>query len=160
SDVHVDVRTNGKKLQRYIDAVNRESPDLIIFCGDMVSSGTGYIDQGASALGRLRARYGVYACLRDHDYFSDPEMAAVRLEENGVTVVRDQSKVIEAAGSTISLTGVTNVYRKPAIPGRVETLEKSRTHTGLDVFYTHQPSNWIVESASDSGYNLFLAGHT
>src|SRR5215831_9152191 len=140
SDVHVDVRTNGKKLQRYIDAVNRESPDLIIFCGDLVSSGTGYIDQAASALGKLRARYGVYACLGDHDYFSDPEMVAGRLEENGVTVLRDQSKVIEAAGSTISLTGVTNVYRKPAIPGRVETLEKSRTHTGLDVFYTHQPS--------------------
>src|SRR5262249_24451881 len=37
SDVHVDFRTKGKKLERYVDAVNRESPDIVIFCGDLVS---------------------------------------------------------------------------------------------------------------------------
>jgi len=160
SDVHVDIRTNGEKLRRYIDAANAESPDLIVFCGDLVSSGTGYIDQAASALGKLRAKYGVLACLGDHDYFSDPEMVASRLEANGVSVLRDESRVIKAGQSEISLTGVTNVYRKPAIPARVQTLEQNRTQAGLDVFFTHQPSNWIVESAADAGYNLFLAGHT
>src|SRR5262249_41352950 len=160
SDVHVDIRTNGDKLQRYIDAVNSQSPDLIIFCGALVSSGTAYIDQAATALGRLRAKYGVFACLGDHDYFSDPEMVASRLEANGVTVLRDESRVIKAGGSEISLTGVTNVYRKPAIPGRVQMLEQKRTHAGLDAFFTHQPSNWIIESAADAGYNLILAGHT
>src|SRR5260370_15458630 len=95
SDVHVDIRTNGKKLERYIDAVNHESPDLIIFCGDLVSQGTAYIDQAATALGRLRAKYGVFACLGDHDYFSDPEMVASRLEANGITVLRDESRVMQ-----------------------------------------------------------------
>jgi predicted MPP superfamily phosphohydrolase len=160
SDVHVDGRTNGKKLERYIQAVNQQSPDLIIFCGDLVSSGTGYIDQAASALGKLRARYGVVACLGDHDYFSDPEMVASRLELNGITVLRDQSRTVRAGGSEISLTGVTNVYRKPASPAAVRALEQNRPHDALDIFYTHQPSNWIVESAADSGYNLVLAGHT
>jgi predicted MPP superfamily phosphohydrolase len=160
SDVHVDMRTRGQKLDRYIDAVNRESPDLIIFCGDLVSSSTTYIDQAATALGRLKARYGVFACLGDHDYFSDPEMVASRLEANGIVVLRDESRVIDAGGSQVSLTGVTNVYRKPAVPGRVQALAQGRTHSGLDVFFTHQPSNWIVDSASASGYNLFLAGHT
>jgi predicted MPP superfamily phosphohydrolase len=160
TDVHVDIRTNGKKLERYIEAVNREAPDLIIFCGDLVSSGTGYIDQGASALGMLKAKYGVFACLGDHDYFSDPEMVASRLELNGITVLRDESKVIKAGGWEISLTGVTNVYRKPAIPGKVQALEQNRPRGGLDIFYTHQPSNWIVGSAAASGYNLVLAGHT
>src|SRR5262249_35031543 len=160
SDVHVDVRTNGKKLERYIEAVNHESPDLIIFCGDLVSSGTGYIDHAASALGRLRAKYGVYACLGDHDYFSDPELVASRLEANGVTVLRDESRVIKAGGSEISLTGVTNVYRKPAIPGRVQMLEQKRTHAGLDAFFTHQPSNWILESPPPPPSNLPLPSHT
>jgi predicted MPP superfamily phosphohydrolase len=160
SDVHVDIRTNGGKLDRYIQAVNAQSPDLIIFCGDLVSSGTAYIDQAATALGRLRAKYGVFACLGDHDYFSDPEMVASRLELNGITVLRDEYRLVKTDGGEISLTGVTNVYRKPASPGAVLALAEKRPHRGLDIFYTHQPSNWIVESAAAAGYNLFLAGHT
>jgi predicted MPP superfamily phosphohydrolase len=160
SDVHVDMRTRGSKLDRYIEAVNRQSPDLTIFCGDLVSSGTTYIDQAANALGKLKAKYGVFACLGDHDYFSDPEMVASRLEANGIVVLRDESRVVDAGGSQVSLTGVTNVYRKPAVPGRVQALAQGRPHSGLDVFFTHQPSNWIVDSASASGYNVILAGHT
>jgi predicted MPP superfamily phosphohydrolase len=160
SDVHVDIRTNGPKLDRYIQAVNAESPDLIIFCGDLVSSGTAYIDQAATALGRLKAKYGVFACLGDHDYFSDPEMVASRLELNGITVLRDESRIVKTDGGEISLTGVTNVYRKRANAGAFLALVQKRPHRGLDIFYTHQPSNWIVESAAAAGYNLFLAGHT
>jgi len=55
---------------------------------------------------------------------------------------------------------VTNVYRKPADPGRVLLLEQKRPSAGIDVFYTHQPSNWLVDSVSAAGYKLFLAGHT
>jgi predicted MPP superfamily phosphohydrolase len=160
SDVHADIRTGGAKLDRYIQAVNDQSPDLIIFCGDLVSSGTAYIDRAAAALGRLKAKYGVFACLGDHDYFSDPEMVASRLELNGITVLRDESRIVNAGGAEVSLTGVTNVYRKPASPGAVLALGQRRPHRGLDIFYTHQPSNWIVESAAAAQYNLFLAGHT
>jgi predicted MPP superfamily phosphohydrolase len=160
TDVHVDIRTNGEKLDRYIAAVNGESPDLIIFCGDLVSSGTEFVDQAASALGRLRATYGVFACLGDHDYFSNPELVASRLQASDITVLRDESRVVKTGGSEVSLTGVTNVYRKPAWEGAVRTLEEKRHRGGLDIFYTHQPSNWIVGSAAEAGYNLFLAGHT
>jgi uncharacterized protein len=160
TDVHVDNRTNGAKLANYIDTVNRENPDLVIFCGDLISSGTSYIDQAAEALGRLKASRGIYACLGDHDYFSDPDLVANALENHGITVLRNSVKVIPIGDGTISLTGLTNVYAKRPGSAELKTLEDARPKTALDIFYTHQPSNNLVASVAQSGYPLFLAGHT
>ena len=160
SDVHVDRYTNGAKLQAYTDRANANDPDLIVFCGDLISSGTDYIEQAARAMGGLRARYGVYACLGDHDYFSDPEMVTERLEANGLVVLRDASRTIEAGSARICLTGVTNVYRRPADRSTVQRLAAARPHGQLDIFMTHQPSTWLVQSVAAGGYDLFLGGHT
>jgi predicted MPP superfamily phosphohydrolase len=160
TDVHVDNRTNGAKLANYIDTVNRENPDLVIFCGDLISSGTSYIDLAAEALGRLKASQGVYACLGDHDYFSDPDLVATALERNGITVLRDSVKVIPIGDGTISLTGLTNVYAKRPNPAELKALEDARPKTALDIFYTHQPSIKRNASVAQSGNPLFLAGHT
>ncbi|HEY6330447.1 MAG TPA: metallophosphoesterase [Blastocatellia bacterium] len=160
TDVHVDNRTHGEKLEHYIDTVNSYHPDLVIFCGDLISSGTSYIDQAAAALGRLKATQGVYACLGDHDYFSNPDLVANSLEKNGMVVLRDSAKILPVGDSSISLTGVTNVYARRPNPSALNALEAARPKTALDIFYTHQPSNSLIDSVAAAGYPLFLAGHT
>ncbi|MGH9826384.1 MAG: metallophosphoesterase, partial [Blastocatellia bacterium] len=160
TDLHADPRTEGRKLQAYIDRANSLNPDLIVFCGDLVSSGTSYIQVGAAALGKLRARYGVFACLGDHDFFSDPQAVTRSLNDQGITVLRDAMQTVQIGASTISLTGLTNVYRSPARPDTVALLTGSRPHTSLDIFFTHQPSNWLVPIIAAAGYDLMLAGHT
>ena len=67
ADMQADGRTNGSKLQGYVDAVNGLKPDMVLFGGDLVTGGTDYIETGAAAMGKMEARYGVYACLGDHD---------------------------------------------------------------------------------------------
>src|SRR4030095_13132430 len=56
ADVQMDARTNGAKIENFINRVNGLTPDLIVICGDLVTSGTGYIDSAAAAMGRLKAR--------------------------------------------------------------------------------------------------------
>jgi predicted MPP superfamily phosphohydrolase len=160
SDLHFDRYTNGDKVQRYIDAAGAESPDLIVFCGDLVSNGTSYISQAASAMGGLKARLGVYACLGDHDYFSDPEMVAASLRQNGIHVIRDGFETVRVGSASICLTGLTNVYMKRATSEAVKDLMASRPRLDLDIFFTHQPSNWLVAEVGAAGYHLFLGGHT
>jgi len=160
SDVHVDRYTNGAKLQAYIDRANSNNPDLVVFCGDLVSSGTDYIEQAAKAMGGLRARYGVYACLGDHDYFSDPDLVTESLQANGLTVLRDASRTVDVGSARICLTGATNVYRKRLDSGTLARLAAARPHGQLDIFMTHQPSTWLVQAVAANGYDLFLGGHT
>ena len=160
ADVQVDGRTNGPRVQSFVDRVNGLNPDLILFCGDLVTSGTGYIEAAAEALGKLEARYSTYACLGDHDFFSDSAKVISSLEKSGVTVLNNSVALVPTNPSPISLVGITNVYRTRPAENVLQTLEQQRTQAAVNILLTHQPSEWLVKHAEENRYDLFLAGHT
>jgi predicted MPP superfamily phosphohydrolase len=158
--MHADPRTSDGKLQPFVERINSLKPDLIVFCGDLVSSGTAFIERGAAVMGKMEAPRGVYACLGDHDHFSDKEMVRQSLQKNGVTVLDNVSTVVPVGATYLSLTGITNVYRSRPSPETLNTIEQQRLHGPVNVLLTHQPSPWLVDFGADNGYNLFVAGHT
>ena len=160
ADIQVDSRTNGDKLEKYLRIVNGLDPDLIVFGGDLVTSGVSYIDQGAALMGRMRARRGVYASLGDHDHFSDRSMVINALQRNGVTVLDNVATVVPVGATYLSLTGITNVYRTRPSDRILNTIEQQRLRGPVNILLTHQPSRWLVRFAAEHGYDLFLAGHT
>lgn len=160
ADIQVDRRTNGRKLETYIETVNGLKPDLILFSGDAVTSGTAFVDQAAEAMGRLQARFGTYACLGDHDYFADRNLVVNRLRARGILVLENETTTVRLANASIVITGVTNVYRNHGSEGIVDKLARDRPQGSASILLTHQPSPWLVELAADRKYDLFLAGHT
>ncbi len=160
ADMHADPRTSDRKLQPYVDRINNLKPDLILFAGDLVSSGTAFIEKGAAVMGKMESRHGVYACMGDHDHFSDKEMVTQSLQKNGVTVLDNVATVVPVGATYLSLTGITNVYRSHPSTGTLDTIEQQRLHGPVNILLTHQPTPWLVSFAADHGYNLFLAGHT
>jgi uncharacterized protein len=160
ADVQADARTNGSKLQGYVASVNSLKPDLILFGGDLVTNGTDYITAGAEAVGKMEARHGTYACLGDHDYFADRNMVIRGLESNGITVLDNVATIVPVGSTYISLTGITNVYRTRPTTSALETIEQQRPRGPVNVLLTHQPSEWLVNYASEQDYDLLVAGHT
>ncbi|MEW6213169.1 MAG: metallophosphoesterase [Acidobacteriota bacterium] len=160
ADLQADGRTNGNKLDRFIDEVNRLNADLILFGGDLVTSGTDHIETGAAAFNRMKARRGIYACLGDHDYFSDSRLVRSSLEKNGVTVLNNTATVVPVDSSFISLTGLTNVYRTRPSDVALRTIEEQRPRGPVNILLTHQPSREIVRYAVGNRYDLVTAGHT
>jgi predicted MPP superfamily phosphohydrolase len=161
ADLQADGRTKGDKLQAYVDRVNQLKPDLILFAGDLVTSGTDYVETGAEAMGKMESRYGIYACLGDHDFFSNRQMVAASLQKNGVTVLDNVAAIVPVGPSFISIAGITNVYARPRpTPDALEAIEQQRPDAPVDIFLTHQPSPAIVDYATAKGYDLFVAGHT
>lgn len=160
ADIQVDRRTNGSKLQTYIETVNGLKPDLILFSGDAVTSGTAFVDHAAEAIGKLQARYGTYACLGDHDYFAGRDLVVSRLQSRGIVVLENETATVPLDTGSIVITGVTNVYRNQLSDGTVDKLARERPEGSASILLTHQPSTWLVELAADRKYDLFLAGHT
>ena len=160
ADMQADGRTNGNLLQAYVDRVNGLKPDLILFGGDLVTGGTDYIETGAQAMSRMQARYGTYACLGDHDFFSNRDMVAASLVENGITLLDNSAKVIAVGSASLSLAGITNVYRTRPAPTALASLEQTRGQGSVNILLTHQPSEWLVDYAAEHGYDLLAAGHT
>jgi predicted MPP superfamily phosphohydrolase len=160
ADVQADARTSGDKLQHYVDTVNGLTPDIVCFSGDLVTSGTDYIATGARALAEMKARYGVYACIGDHDIFSNRAQVVNNLRANGVTVLDNAAVEIAVEGSRVSLTGVTNAYADRPSDSELAAIEGRRQKGAVNLFLTHQPSEALVRYAQQQGYDLLLGGHT
>ena len=160
ADIQADGRTNGSKLQGYVDTVNNLKPDVVLFGGDLVTGGLDYIQTGAAAMGKMEARYGVFACLGDHDHFSNSEFVTRSLQENNVTVLNNVATLVPVGPTFLSITGITNVYRTRPTPQTLETIERQRPRGPVNIMLTHQPSEWLVDYSLKQDYNLFVAGHT
>lgn len=67
ADVQADKFTDDARLNNYLRKVNDAKPDLILIGGDLITSTPDYIKTSAKHLSMLRAPYGVYSCVGDHD---------------------------------------------------------------------------------------------
>ncbi len=160
SDLQADSRTGLRKLKRYIKKVNQLKPDVVFFTGDLVTSGEKYIEQGAEMLSNIQARYGVYACLGDHDYWSNPKKISELLNQYNVITLENVNKFVRVGFDSLLATFVTNVYQQRPSLDNLNMLMGAQPRGALDIFVTHQPSAELIEMAADAGYQLFLAGHT
>ncbi|MFQ5675555.1 MAG: metallophosphoesterase [bacterium] len=160
SDLQADPRTGRRKIKRYIRKVNRLKPDIVFFTGDLVTSGTKFISSAAAFLGNLKADYGVFACLGDHDVWSSHEQITKNLSENHVKVYEDKNDYIRIGFDSLMVTFVTNTYARPANLEKLNQLMGHQPRGALDILVIHQPTESIVELAAERGYHLFLAGHT
>ena len=72
SDLHLGRFSSAGQLERVVDAINAQAPDLVFFGGDFFAKflrdayALSFAHLSAQ-LGRIRARYGKYAVLGNHD---------------------------------------------------------------------------------------------
>lgn len=159
SDVQGDGRTTGAVLREYVQRVNDLQPDLIIFAGDLVTSGRSHIESTADVMGGLDATYGVFAIVGDHDIFSNREQVVNSLQRNGISVIEDSTAELMIDSIRVALTGVTYTYRTRPPAELLQSV--TNNHDGrYKIFLVHQPRESLVRLAASKGYDLFLAGHT
>lgn len=166
SDTQADSYTNRKRLGRYIDKVNETKPDLVLMGGDVITSSPDYINLAAEYLGDIKSRMGVYSCVGDHDNWAyrNDNPRSVRevssaLKERKVDMLNNENKIFSVGRAGIGVTFVTSTYA-----GRIgEDLLDSLTainHSSIKILLTHQPSQYLIERASEEHYDMLLAGHT
>ncbi|MFQ5822564.1 MAG: metallophosphoesterase [bacterium] len=160
SDLQADSRTKQRKMKRYVKKVNKLKPDLVFFTGDLVTSGTKYIDLGSKILGTIEAHYGVYACLGDHDIWAEPHSITNSLKSNNIVILENTNQFIHVGYDSFLVTFITNVYSHRPRMDQLYSLMGSQPRGALDILVTHQPSESVIELAAERGYHLFLAGHT
>jgi len=157
SDVHVaGPDMPPSRLRRIADQVNALKPDLVLFGGDFVSdkriATKHYPGSVALApLKYLRARFGVYAVLGNHDHWrSTPEIVQA-LRAANVRVLRNEA----AAVGPLQLGGVDDEHTgRDDVSATAKTMHSG---SGARVLLSHTP-DVVPELPSD--ITLVLAGHT
>lgn len=70
SDVHLGSVGSEERLPKLISCINQQKPDLVCIAGDLVDNYFPAIrnpERAAALLRGMESRYGVYACLGNHD---------------------------------------------------------------------------------------------
>ena len=168
SDSHMGTTFHAEGFARHLQRVQAQQPDVVVMVGDFVDESTTRADMMAAcqALGRMDAPYGVYFVFGNHDKnnyagegraYTGEELTAA-LEENGVTVLEDETVLIDdrfyLIGRQDASEAVEHRGGRASMAELTQNLDKSKFSIVLD----HQPRDYASQAAS--GVDLVLSGHT
>ncbi|WP_322574304.1 metallophosphoesterase [Fodinibius sp.] len=161
SDIQGDEYTGRNEIRNYIQQINTQNPDLIIFTGDLISYGTDFIEMSAEELGKAKSKYGTIAIVGDHDYWAGVPHVKKALNNQSIPLLQDENYTIQIDSTTkITITGVTEVYSKQSDSSTVDSLTKSASDSALKIFASHQVNDQLIAKAQQQNYHLVLSGHT
>lgn len=173
SDLHLhSFKGRQKTLDKFVDAINGQDADIVVFTGDLVSYGPWELDGLDTILSKIEARDGVFSVLGNHDYsaysnFPDSvqwryvDELKSRQEAMGWNLLLDENVPLIRGNDTISLIGVENISTHRAFLS-FGNLEKAMQ--GADgkykILLSHDPTHWELEVKDRPEIDLMLSGHT
>ena len=155
SDIHHSPFTGLEHIKRVVKVANRLRPDMCVLTGDYVSHEREYIAPVAAALGRLEAKYGIYACLGNHDHWTDADLITHMFRGEGIKMLVNEGFRFEAPGGSFWLAGVDDyMVGKTDVPSAL----KGSFPDEMKLLLAHNPI--IFREAARAGVDLTLSGHT
>lgn len=155
SDTHHSPFTNLEHIERAVKIANRLKPDMFILTGDYVSHERKYIEPVAKVLGKLKSEFGTFACLGNHDHWTDPDLVTKHFRDAGINVLINQGFRFEARGASFWLAGVDDY-----MVGKTDLAAALRGSfpDEMKLLLAHNPV--IFRQAVRAGVDLTLSGHT
>ena len=153
SDLHYTGLVAKSFFDHAVDLVNDMSVDLIAVTGDLVDR-PACMSWVPATLGRLRARYGVFVILGNHDCKQNLPTLRLMLAEAGLTHLGGRLQRLTIHGESIVVAGNELPWIVPA-PDMTQCPE---TEQGFRILLAHTPDQ--IDWAKHYGFDLMLAGHT
>ena len=155
SDFHYGPFVDPRHLERAIEAANDLDPDLIALTGDYISQDRVYAAPCAELVGRLRARYGVFAVLGNHDHWTDAKLIADLFQAEGIRVLINEGLRLDVREQSFWLAGVDDTM--VGLEDLSLALAGSSA-TEMKILLAHNPT--ILRRAARADVDLVLSGHT
>lgn len=155
SDIHHSRFTDLEHISRAVDIANKLKPDVVFLTGDYVSHDADYIAPVAEVLGGLESEFGTFACLGNHDHWTDAELVTDLLRGEGIKVLINEGLRFEARGSSFWLAGVDDYMAgKTDVPAALHGSFPDE----MKLLLAHNPV--IFRQSVRANIDLTLSGHT
>lgn len=163
SDIHGGSNSvDEEKLHYLVTLANQQQPDLIVLLGDFVSQqyfnrAKLKMDSGVVVknINGLKAKYGVYAVLGNHDWWNNGAKIRQELEANGIRVAENDVVPVDVNGQTIWILGIPDfLTRQPIV---LQMAMSGINKPGPIIAITHNPD---IFPEAPSNISLTIAAHT
>lgn len=156
ADMHFGLLSGENHAERLVEEMNELNPDIILMPGDLFDDDVQpFLDQEIDQiLSNLEAPYGVYASLGNHDKHDGTMNELIEaLENSGITVLYDETEVIQDQFSVIGRRDHTDPDRLP-LDSLITDVDFNKPVLVLE----HQP--YDLDIAQEAGIDLMVSGHT
>lgn len=166
SDLHIGPFMTAREISKIVEISNRAKPDLIALTGDFVTWDARTQYAVVEALAPLKAPYGVWGCLGNHEIWTHTEDSITRLfAARGIRILRQASAVIPEGRDSINLIGVDyqtrrsfGHHRAGFVREYLEGVQGIMLPSMVNILMSHNPNTF--DRAAAMGVDLSLAGHT
>ena len=153
SDIHISPFMTAAEIRRCVTMTNEQKPDLIVMTGDYLSWDTAWQGEVVQALAGLRAPYGVFGSLGNHESITQTEESITGLfAAQGIHILRQERTTIQLNGETINLIGIDDSQPDDS---KIEHMAMPDT---VNILLTHVPVPAALDWAVEHGFDLVLAG--
>jgi predicted MPP superfamily phosphohydrolase len=175
SDIHSGSFQDIRAVNKGIDLILKQQPDLIVFTGDLVNDRATEMEPYQNSFGRLTAPLGVFSTLGNHDYGDyvqwptaqakvDNLEALKKVHANmGWRLLMNEHVVLEKNGEKIALLGIENWGAKARFPkyGKMDLAYPGTENIPFKILLSHDPSHWDAQILPEyNSIDLMLSGHT
>jgi predicted MPP superfamily phosphohydrolase len=175
SDIHSGSFLLKEPVERSVEMILEQKPDIIFFTGDLVNSTAAEMEPFVEMFSRLTAPLGVYSILGNHDYgdyhhWNSMEEKKANFEELknmhkklGWTLLLNQHVNIPYKSTSFNVIGVENYSASPRFQkyGDLKKATEGMHVDTLNVLLSHDPSHWNDQVTPQySHIDLTLSGHT
>jgi predicted MPP superfamily phosphohydrolase len=175
SDIHSGSLNDLNAVQKGIDLIMAQKPDLIFFTGDLVNNISSEAKEFIPIFKQLNAPLGVYSILGNHDYGDYVEWDSIDAKKKnldqlkqyhqqmGWRLLLNEHIVIDKEGQQIAVLGVENTSFRNRFKsyGSLEKAYQGSRDLPFKILLSHDPSHWDGEvNSAYKDIDLTLSGHT
>ena len=156
TDIHLGSLFGRQYAAELTERINRQNADVVLFGGDQVDNSLDYVlrEKSYEPLKNIKSKYGVYAILGNHDYFSGRVPEELELFKSvGFRMLVDEAVDLPC---NVHLVGLED-YRSRQHNPNLEILA-GKDPGKANILLEHQPRRFL--EAEQAGYDLYMAGHT
>ena len=158
SDIHSGIYMTESNMREIFEIVNPLNAQAIMVTGDFVDSSDSQIEPLYKAIEMLKAEYGIFGCLGNHDHFANAQKVSAAVEQRGITMLNNSHVSIDIDGEKLGVIGIDDAGR-----GQSDFSDWSKALEGMNpdsfkIALTHRPDEW--DRTRLHAIDLTLAGHT
>ena len=175
SDIHLGSFISTEHVEKAIEIVLKQKPDLILFTGDLVNNRADETLPFIDVLSKLKAPHGVYSVLGNHDYgdyvsWDTPEAKDQNLHDLkqahakfGWRLLQNEHVSIKRGDAEIALLGIENWGGQMHFPkyGNMKQAYAGTEKYPVKLLLSHDPSHWSMQVIKDyKDIDITFSGHT
>jgi predicted MPP superfamily phosphohydrolase len=162
SDIHAGSFPDHTPFQEVRYILEGIKPDAILITGDFVNQKPEEMAVIAREFAKLRAPYGVYASLGNHDHYNSPDDHArlvATIRDLGTELLINQHKRIGESGSSLIIAGTDNTGFRQSF-ARLDLAMQGVREDEPVILLAHDPTFWDKEVVPDKRVDVMVSGHT